>query len=459
MVVRVYPDPARGRGSPRERPLNHRLPARRRARTVRRMNDAPTTPPLATDSEADGLGPARHGQLGRDLRGAAKLGVNAVLGMTDVVEAMHRTIGSLAAPLGRSPTGPTRGITGFVYRSIRGTTRGVGATLDTVLRLWPDAPANGPAPRRDAVVSALNGVWGDRLASEHNPLAIPMTLRRDGRPVTLDETLGHQLPQATGKLLVLVHGLCMNDLQWQRDGHDHGAMLAAAGGHTVLYLHYNSGRHVSVNGREFAAQLERLVAHWPVPVEQVALLGHSMGGLVIRSACHQARQQRLHWPAHLSHLVCLGTPHHGAPLERGGRRLDQLLGLSPYLRPLGRIGEARSAGITDLRHGNLQDADWQGHAPGGPTDDRRVPTPLPRGVACHLVAATQAAQADGPGRLRDRLLGDGLVPLASALGDHPDRRLALKVPARRRLVVPECNHWGLLNHPAVAEQLKAWLTG
>jgi hypothetical protein len=157
----------------------------------------------------------------------------------------------------------------------------------------------------------------------------------------------------------------------------------------------------------------------------------------------------------LNALVCLGTPHHGAPLERAGRLVDGVLGLSAYAAPLSRLGKVRSSGITDLRFGNVQDADWQQHAERHhQTHDDRVPTPLPRGMKTFVVAATTARNAEGA---RAAVLGDGLVPLASALGDHRDPRLALQVPKERRLIVPSANHWDLLSDPRVYAQLLSWL--
>jgi hypothetical protein len=281
---------------------------------------------------------------------------------------------------------------------------------------------------------------------------------------------------------VLVHGLCMNDLQWQRNGHDHGAALAQALGFTPLYLHYNSGRHISSNGRDFAELLDRTLADWPVPVQDLAIVGHSMGGLVARSACPPAQEQGLAWLGRLKSLVFLGSPHHGAPLERGGHLVDTVFGLSPYLAPFTRLTGSRSAGITDLRHGNLQDADWQGpakgpsgHATGAPSQasvpqgrttppqtgatprrrrDHRSPTPLPPGVRVGVVAATLARD---PGSRRGRTLGDGLVPLASALGEHADPALALALPPSQQLVVAEASHWDLLDRAEVAAQLLRWL--
>ncbi len=391
-----------------------------------------------------------------DLRGLHRLAVDGTLGLTDLVEAMHHTIASRTGFTSPPPRGGTGGITGLVYGAVRGSARLWGRTVDTALRLLDETPGSATAsPERDAWVAALNGLWGDHLADSGNPLAIRMALRRDGVALNLDDgASAARLPAATGRILVLVHGLCMSDQQWLRDGHDHGQALAQTLGLTPLYLHYNSGRHVSQNGRDFAALLQQLLTHWPVEVEELVIIGHSMGGLVARSACHHAHVEGQPWLQSLGKLVCLGTPHHGAPLERGGRRVDQLLGLSPYVAPFARLGKARSAGITDLRFGNLQDADWSGRDRHAQHRDDRRPTPLPPGVQTYLLAASLAER---PGRVHGALIGDGLVPVSSALGEHRDAALALRVPASRRHVVDGCGHLDLLCHAEVARHLQRWL--
>ena len=394
-----------------------------------------------------------------DLRGLALLARDGVVGVTDLVEQMHLTILRLPGPVGAEPVGRTRGITGLVYRSVRGITGLVGWSLDGALRAasalsGPDAPRT-TTPEREALLAALNGVWGDHLAGSGNPLAIPMAFRAGGIPLVLDPAILHsQLAAPRGRLLVLAHGLCMNDLQWLRNGHDHGQALARDAGWTPVYLHYNSGRHVSSNGRELARLLEQLLANWPVPVKELAIVGHSMGGLVARSAVHLASRQALQWPQRLTALVFLGTPHHGAPLERGGRWIDRLLGVSPYSAPFARLGQVRSAGITDLRFGNVQDADWQGRERHAQHVDDRVPTPLPEAVPAYCVAATTS---DAAGSLRSALLGDGLVRLDSALGQHRDPALSLGVPPSRQRVLTGADHWDLLSRLEVAAHLREWL--
>ena len=400
------------------------------------------------------LGPIRL----QDLQGLARLGFDATIAVTNLVENMHQTIASRAGILGPGQELPTRGITGLVYRMVRGTTRFAGLGVDHLTGLLNqgqtgDSPSS---PEREAVIAAMCGVWGDHMAETHNPLAIQMAFRVQGQPLSLTRAaLQQHIPKPKSRLLVMVHGLCMNDLQWQRKGHDHGASLAGALDVTALYLHYNTGLHVSANGQLFSQALQTLVEQWPVPVEELVIIGHSMGGLVARSACQHAEVAGLDWLAKLRHLVCLGTPHHGAPLERGGQLIDSLLGQSPYLAPFARLGKGRSAGISDLRFGNVQQADWSGHRKHDQKVDERLPTPLPQGVQTFLVAAVQAQCADAA---RNAWIGDGLVPLASALGEHARVAISLTVPDSHKQVVTGANHWDLLNRPEVYQQLLNWLS-
>jgi len=391
-----------------------------------------------------------------DLHGFSRLAIDAVAGLADLVEAMHHNISSVPAPLGKPPPGRTRGITGFVYGSIRGVTRLVGGGLDAVLgRLVPLFGEKSSSPEREAVLAALNGVLGDYLEASGNPLAIRMQLRRNGHPLPQDgPSLAAALPHAGSKLLVLLHGLCMNDLQWKRQGHDHGAALERDLGCCSLYLHYNSGRHISTNGRELADRLEELIGNWPVPVEELAILGHSMGGLLARSAWHYGTAAGHAWPRRLKRLVFLGTPHHGAPMERGGNWIDIALGASPYTAPLSRLGKIRSAGITDLRHTWLVDEDWHGRDRFARSSHRHKALPLPQGVACYAIAATTGKQA---GDLKDRLIGDGLVPLASALGCHEEADRNLMFAPERQWIACETGHLDLLSRPEVYARLRQWL--
>jgi pimeloyl-ACP methyl ester carboxylesterase len=393
---------------------------------------------------------------GADVRGVNRLIVDGIVGIVDLVESMHYNIASLPGASATSKRHPTTGITGLVYWSIRGVAGLVGNLLDGLLaRLAPLRSEKRTSSRREALLSALNGVLGDYLLASDNPLAITMRLRRGGLALSTErERLAAAIPQAAGKLVVLLHGLCMNDLQWKRKNHDHGAALARDLGYTPVYLYYNSGLHISSNGRAFAELLEDLVRAWPVSLDELVLIGHSMGGLVARSACHYGAGAKHAWRRRLDKLVFIGTPHHGAPLERGGNWVDVLLGSSAYSAPLARLGKIRSAGITDLRFGNLVDEDWRERDRFGRGSDPRVPTPLPEGVACYAIAATLGEK---PVEFRDALVGDGIVPLGSALGRHADPRLALTFDESRQRVIHGANHLDLLNRLDVYDQIRRWL--
>lgn len=390
-----------------------------------------------------------------DLHGYGRLAVDATLGLTSLVETMHHNILRAPGVLGVPTHKPANGITGLVYKTIRGVTRLVGGGMNMALaRLGALLGEGESSVEREAVLAALNGVLGDHLQQRTNPLAIPMHLRRDGRPLDLTRKgVQAAVPGATGKVLLLAHGLCMNDLEWRRKGHDHGAALAADG-FTPIYLHYNSGLHISSNGRAFAVQIEKLLHAWPAPVEELVILAHSMGGLVTRSACHYGTLAGQHWLRHLRKIVFIGTPHWGAPLERGGNWIDAILGASPYTAAFARLGKVRSAGITDLRHGSMVDEDWEQHDRFVRSPRRPAVVPLPHDVACYAIAASIAKKTGEPAK---QLLGDGLVPLASALGRHKDARRSLGLPQNRQWVGYGMNHLDLLNRKEVYVRIRRWL--
>lgn len=390
-----------------------------------------------------------------DLRGASRLVIDAARGITSLVEAMHVAIASGPAVLGRPLQGAARLTTAPVYGLVRGVMKLVGSGIDLALAVTPWTRLLGtsaPGFEREAIQSALNAVVGDYLHETGNPLAITMRLRHEGVPIDIaPEPLRRALPHATAKLVVLIHGLGGTDLQWARSGHDHGAALARDLGYTPVYAHYNTGRHISSNGRELAALLEALVGAWPVALDEIVLIGHSMGGLVARGACHAAEASGLTWRRALRALITLGTPHHGAPLERHGNLLEQALGAIRQVAPLRRLSGIRSAGITDLRYGNVIDAHWHGVDRFAHGADRRAPVALPSGVACYAIAGELATAA---GRA---LLGDGLVPVPSAFGEHARPELALAFPEAHRWLAAATDHMALLDSPAVYHTIATWL--
>jgi len=370
-----------------------------------------------------------------ELRGLSQLIIDGVSGVTDIVEDMHRTIAGLS-PIIAQPsinvlnTGRTRGITGFVYRQVRGVTRLVGGGIDVALaQCAPLIDRMSSFSGREAVIAATNGVLGDYLEATGNPLAISMRLRQNGRPLEHGAPLGK-------RVLLLIHGLCLNDVQWQRNGHDHGAALGQELGLTPVYLHYNTGLNIDRNGQLLAALLDNWMRAQLKPPSELHIVAHSMGGLVARSAVGHALRAQQPWLNTLKKLVFLGTPHHGASLERAGNWVDETLNLSPYTQPLARLGLLRSAGIKDLRHGHI----------GGPG-----PAPLSSDIQWFALAASKQKE------FSEASVGDGLVAINSALGIHPDPARSLNIPAVRRDIHYGLNHFDLLSSPAVYAQLKTWL--
>jgi len=396
------------------------------------------------------------------LKGITRLGTQIVDGMTTHVEQMHETIARRPAPWAQKPHEPTRShglIAAVVYDSIRAVNDLVGKGLDSGLSLLPDPDEDpGVADKGVNFIAALNGICGDHLASNDNPLAIPMQCfpgpLSDSQPaMELDrEAIAARLPAAGPDIVLLVHGLCMSDLQWQRNDRDLGRRLLTELGLTPLYLRYNTGRHISENGRELSALLETLCAQWPVPLRSITLIGHSMGGLVLRSAGWYAEHEGHSWLRLLKRKICLGSPHHGAPLEQAGQQITRFMQAVQYLEPLA-FGQYRSAGIQDLRYGNLLDEDWQDMMTDEAGGDHRRPVPLLKGVAYYFAAAVLGPE---PNHLSSRLFGDMLVRLGSATGRHRDAHHRLPVPEDHCRVFHETSHFHLLYDPAVHAQVVEW---
>ncbi len=251
----------------------------------------------------------------------------------------------------------------------------------------------------------------------------------------------------------MVHGLGLSEQSWWRRDHpDLGDCLNRELGFTPVYLRYNTGRHISTNGQELAGLLDDLCAAWPVPVESLSLVGHSMGGLVIRSACWYAGKGHRAWLDSLRRVLFLGTPHHGSPLEKAGSFVEAILKTNPYAEPL-MLGRKRSAGVKDLRHGNLLDEDWHDPDGDGLSPDKRQIVPLLPDVDYYFAAASLGSHETD---LKGRVLGDLLVRLGSALGNSSDELRSLDVKPENCRVFLEKDHFDLLDDERVQRQAVAW---
>ena len=327
--------------------------------------------------------------------------------------------------------------------------------------------------RGDDARAVLNGLFGDTLDAQGSPLATPMTVRRDGAALPLDRAgLAAALPDATGRVCVLVHGLMSTEAIWGFAGDGtttYGTRLAADHGVTPVYVRYNTGRHISTNGQDLAATLDALVAAWPVRVREISLIGHSMGGLVVRSACHYAPSHRSRhgrrgstwfrrpWTSKVRRVVLLGTPNTGAPLEVLANVVSATLWSLPIpaTRLVGLGLDQRSAGIKDLRFGAILDEDWMEQDP----DARHRPTPhrvRPLRRADYLVVAGSLTEQDG--HPVTRVLGDALVTPPSATGrlaPSPEEAATL-FPGATSRVFPKTGHLALAADAHVYDAIDQW---
>ena len=342
------------------------------------------------------------------------------------------------------------------YGAIAAGASGLGKAVDTAMarRGIGEHVSLSTTQRGSFGLAVLNGLIGDQLVRDRSALAQPTSVRVQGEQIGLDESsLRDAFPNASGRVAVFIHGLVGDEFCWSWGAEDtYGLRLAAELDCTAAYLRYNSGLHISENGRTVAALLEELVQAWPVDVRQIALVGHSMGGLVARSAAHQADEHDQEWVRRVGHIVSLGTPHLGAPLEQGAHRAAVALHALPETRMLSNFLRRRSAGIRDLRHGSLVDEDWRGRDPETlrAAACREVPL-LPWATHC-FVSATVTRDPNHP---LGRLLGDILVLVPSATGQGKTRRIPFRDEHGHH--VGGTHHLALLNHPDVYGRLREWL--
>ena len=341
------------------------------------------------------------------------------------------------AGAGAAPELLHRGIASAVYAGLGLGLRAASKGLDRVA-----ATGLGPRleddPRGRFVNSAVNGLIGDRLARERPRLAIPMAVRRDGRDVEPHAAaLTGAFPDATGRLVVFLHGLCENESYWNHHREERGTTYPEAlrgRGWTPVMLRANTGLGLRENGVALSALMQRLVEEWPVEVERIALVGHSMGGLIMRAAGAVAAAVEQPWTHRVSDVVTLGTPHLGAPIARGIGQGSQRLSRLPETAAFGRILDWRSVGVHDLVAGLAED----------------VP-PLPH-ARYRLVAATLTRSPRHP---VGHVVGDLLVRVPSAYGRDPYG--AELFPDADVLHIGRSDHFDLLNHPEVHEALERWL--
>lgn len=376
------------------------------------------------------------------------------------VRDMHGAIAARAfayLPLGRIPAAHGAA-SGRIYAAISLGFRGSSSLARAAASHGVGRPIE-EGVRGRQVVAVVNSMIGPELAEHGDPHAISMSLRRDAADVPCEPgALSTAYPDARSGLVLLVHGLGENDDSWgvraECDGASYDLRIEADTGATPVLVRYNSGLHVSDNGAELDLLVEDLIESWPVPVARVHLIGHSMGGLVVRAATNQAVARGAAWPGLVANVVCLGTPHLGASLEKAVHLGARALRVVPETVPLARILDVRSPGIVDLRHGYISRDEWYGQDLTSRWGlDRVAAAPLAH-ADYHFVAATLGRSR---GHLASQVLGDWFVRFPSAAGRG---RSGAPIVAHAEVDhVPNAHHFALLRHPLVADWLVQWING
>jgi pimeloyl-ACP methyl ester carboxylesterase len=376
-------------------------------------------------------------QASDERRALARLATEEVAGLPGGIGSVHAAVAERVFSALGPASAPVRvlhqGITRGSYLGVRAGLTLAGLAAGAAFERRGERPPS-TTPGGAAVIAAVNALRGDALEREGSPLALPMSARRDGEPVGPEAFAGEE------RLVVFVHGLGETEFAWGRA--PYGDRLP---GWEPLYLRYNTGRHVSENGASLDELLEA------VDAREIALVGHSMGGLVARSAAHRGAQRGAAWTKRVRVMVSLGSPHLGAPLEQAVHVASAGLHALPETRPFARYLRRRSAGIRDLRRGSLVDEDWRDQDPHALRARACAEVPLLEGATHYFVAATVTRSPNHP---VGRLLGDMLVLAPSASGRSRTRRL---FEDENGLALGGTHHLALLNHPAVYEQLRRWL--
>jgi pimeloyl-ACP methyl ester carboxylesterase len=398
-----------------------------------------------------------------EVRATGRVAGTVLGGAVGLVRDLHLSIADRAFGAGPS-AGRTahEGIARAVYGTVEGVLRWapqVGGALGALAVPGGAAPLDG-SRQGNTLLGAMNGLWGDRLSAAGNELALDMTVRARHADLALTApAVAVAFPAATGRLAVFVHGLCETDDAWtpsarrgERGAVTFGTRLEELG-YTPVYVRYNSGLRIWSNGARLSALLEELVEAWPQPVEEIALIGHSMGGLVARSACHRAAADGARWVERARHVFGLGTPHGGAPLEQGVHVLAKALHKIPETAGLAGLLDARSAGIKDLRRGTWLEEEAVDDGVDARLDRRASEVPFLPHVSYYFVGVTITRSRNHP---LGWLVGDLLVQFPSASGRSRRRQVPFDLDKGHHL--GGLNHFDLLTHPDVCAQLERWLS-
>ena len=399
----------------------------------------------------------------QEVRALSELGLTELSKASDGIHQTHRAVSDRVFSMVRRGLGPSitpvqalhDGITDGVYRIIGESTKTAGEVSGKVADLPMSRPISSTTTGA-SLIGFVNGLIGDELDGKQSPLTEHnISIRVGGRhiPVTVDD-LARAFPRATGRIAVYVHGLTETEHAW-RLGQKKSAPYEHrlwANGVTNVFIRYNTGRRVSTNGQDLAELLDDLVRFWPKPVDDVALIGHSMGGLVLRSASYHGALADHGWTGRVRTSISLGTPHLGAPLEGLAHRASAVLSARPETNAFGRLLRRRSGGIRDLRAGSLVDEDWHGRDPDDLAAALAAEIPLLPGAEHYFVSATFTRDPSHP---LSRVIGDGLVLHHSAGGRNSTRHIGFV--EENGMHIGRAHHFSLLNHQEIGDRLVSWI--
>lgn len=318
----------------------------------------------------------------------------------------------------------------------------------------------------DKGLSILNGIVGDYLDEKGIAIAVQMAFYFNHHAVELNQqSLKSVYPKATKKLCVMVHGLGCTESVWELSDNPHttyATKLADELGYTPVYVRYNTGLHISHNGQMLAQLMAELVLVYPVDVEEIIFITHSMGGLVTRSACYYDSQDSFgdkdggSWSQKVRQLHFIGSPHLGADLEKFGNVVTNVLNSTPlpYTRFVAEIINMRSAGIKDLRYGYVRDEDWEGQDPDGLLRNNKDTVPLLEGAEHYVISGTVHEDSDS---IFSQFFGDALVRKYSATGQSKQQRHHLPFLPENHKEFTKIMHIQLAHNERVYEQLREWV--
>lgn len=316
--------------------------------------------------------------------------------------------------------------------------------------------------RKSAITgnSILNGIIGDHLEKNFNPASIKMNFYQNDNLIKLtSQSIKNVHPNPSPNIFILVHGLVSNEHFWdfkETPEINYGALLEKDFNITPFYLRFNSGLHISENGQELSALIEKLFESYPIPIESINFISHSMGGLITRSACYYAEQDNKKWVTKVKKIFFLGSPHLGAPLEKLGNVTSHILKTIPNFvtNIIASVADLRSAGMKDLRYGYIHHEEWEGKNPDALLENNKLPIPLMKNATHYVITGSIT---EDPEHFLSLWLGDSLVRKPSALAKSSDEKFCLNFEGEHLKEFPGVAHLGLMANQKVYDQIKTWI--